>query len=233
MKFMPAPDSIYLILLTAGFTTGFGHCIGMCGPIVVSLSLNLKKRSTFVPHLLYNGGRITTYAILGGLMGLTGSFASVTASIAGLQKGVMIFAGMIIIIMGLAMGGWIPLGKIYGNYNNPKGLISKGFHKLSTSNSALTYYPLGLLLGLLPCGPVYTALITAARAGMEAKGSPEGFFIGMGLMLTFGLGTIPALFLVAKLSDLGWLKSREMIYKIGSVLMIVVGVYFVVKGIRY
>jgi sulfite exporter TauE/SafE len=233
VKFMPAPDSIYLILLTAGFTTGFGHCIGMCGPIVVSLSLNLKKRSVFLPHLLYNGGRITTYAILGGLMGLTGSFASVISSIAGLQKGVMIFAGMIIIVMGLAMSGWLPLGKIYGDYHNPKGLISKGFRKLTASNSAVTYYPLGLLLGLLPCGPVYTALVTAARAGMEAKASPEGFFMGMGLMLSFGLGTLPALFILAKLSDLGWLKSRDVIYKIGSVLMIVVGVYFVVKGIRY
>jgi sulfite exporter TauE/SafE len=68
---------------------------------------------------------------------------------------------------------------------------------------------------------------------MEAKASPEGFFMGMGLMLSFGLGTLPALFILAKLSDLGWLKSRDVIYKIGSVLMIVVGVYFVVKGIRY
>ena len=58
-------------------------------------------------------------------------------------------------------------------------------------------------------------------------------FFGMGLMICFGIGTVPALFLVAKLADLGWLKSRELIYKISAVLMIIVGVYFVIKGIRY
>jgi hypothetical protein len=55
----------------------------------------------------------------------------------------------------------------------------------------------------------------------------------MGLMGAFGMGTVPALFLVAKLADMGWLKSRAIIYKVGAVLMIVVGVLFVVKGIRY
>ena len=55
----------------------------------------------------------------------------------------------------------------------------------------------------------------------------------MGLMAAFGFGTVPALFLVAKLADMGWLKSRAIIYKVGAVLMILVGVLFVVKGIRY
>jgi sulfite exporter TauE/SafE len=52
-------------------------------------------------------------------------------------------------------------------------------------------------------------------------------------MAAFGVGTVPALFLVAKLADLGWLKSRAIIYKVGAALMIMVGILFVVKGIRY
>jgi hypothetical protein len=44
---------------------------------------------------------------------------------------------------------------------------------------------------------------------------------------------VPALILVAKLADLGWLKSREIVYKFSSVLMILIGVYFVIKAIRY
>ena len=225
--------SLYLFLLTTGFTVGFGHCIGMCGPIVVSLSLNLKGKNVLLPHVLYNGGRLTTYGILGGLMGLTGSFVTITSGIASLQKGVMIFAGALIIVMGIAMGGWFNLGGIFGDYDKPSGFISKGFKKLSASKSSLAFYPLGLLLGLLPCGPVYTALIAASTASMDAKSSLEGFVIGMGIMLTFGLGTIPALLLVAKLADLGWVRSRQVIYKIGSVLMVIVGVYFLVKGIQY
>jgi sulfite exporter TauE/SafE len=55
----------------------------------------------------------------------------------------------------------------------------------------------------------------------------------MGLMAAFGIGTVPALFLVAKLVDMGWLKSRSMIYKIGAILMIVVGFIFVIKAIRF
>lgn len=230
---MSSTNALYLIFLTTGFTIGFGHCIGMCGPIVVSLSLNLKGKSIVIPHLLYNAGRIVTYAILGAAMGATGSFTRVTADISVIQKGAMIFAGFLIVAMGLAMSGWIPLGRIFGDYYNPDGIISKGFRKLSGVKSTAAYLPLGLLLGLLPCGPVYTALIAAARAGMEAPNTFEGVTVGMGLMACFGIGTAPALFLVAKLADLGWLKSREIIYRISAVLMILVGIYFVIKGIRY
>jgi uncharacterized protein len=230
---MLSTEMIYFTIFTTGLAVGFGHCIGMCGPIVVSLSLSLKGRSVFVPHLLYNGGRITTYGLLGGVMGATGSFTRVVASIGSLQKGVMIFTGILIVVMGLAMAGWVPLGKIFGDYYNPQGILSRGFRKLSEARSTATYYPLGMLLGLLPCGPVYTALLAAARAGMEAQNTKEGVLIGVGLMLSFGLGTVVALLLLAKLADFGWLKRRDVIYKISSVLMIIVGVYFVVKAIRY
>lgn len=230
---MSSIDSIYWILLSTGFLVGFGHCIGMCGPIVVSLSLNLKGQRTWVPHLFYNAGRVVTYSVLGGIMGLSGSFTIVVSNISAIQKGVMIFAGLIIILMGLAMSGFIPLGRIFGDYYNPQGLITRGFQKLTASESMISYFPLGLLLGLLPCGPVYTALIASARNGMEAGSPIEAFGVGMGIMLAFGLGTIPALLLVGRLSNLKWLKSREIIYKFGSILMIIVGVYFVIQGIRY
>jgi sulfite exporter TauE/SafE len=186
-----------------------------------------------MPHLLYNTGRITTYGLLGGIMGATGSFTSVTASISSLQKGVMIFTGVLIIVMGLAMAGWIPLGSIFGDHYKPGGLLSRAFRSLSETRSTVTYYPLGMLLGLLPCGPVYTALIATARAGMEAQSAFRGSLIGSGLMLSFGLGTVPSLLLVGKLADLGWLKRRDIIYKLSAILMVILGMYFVVKGIRY
>ena len=230
---MSSTDTLLIVFLVTGFTVGFGHCIGMCGPIVVSMSLALRERRITLPHLLYSGGRVTTYTVLGGIMGLTGSFADVTAPIAGLQKGVLIFAGLLIIAMGLAMTGWIPLGKIYKDDCKPRGVISRGFQRLTTSRSTLGYYPLGLLLGLLPCGPVYTAMIAAARAGMEAESASAGALKGAGLMLAFGIGTVPALFLVARLSDFRWLKSRAIIYKLSALFMVGVGIYFVIKGIRY
>jgi hypothetical protein len=226
-------DPLYFIFLTTGFTVGFGHCIGMCGPIVVSLSLNLKGKNLFLPHLLYNTGRVITYTVLGGVMGATGSFTLVAAHLAGIQKGAMILAGIIIIVMALAMSGWLPLGRLFGDYYNPDGIISRGFRKLSKVKSRATYFPIGLLLGLLPCGPVYTALLAAAGAGMNTAGTLEGIVKGMAVMMSFGIGTIPALFVVAKLVDMGWLKKRQIIYRIGTILMIIVGLYFIVQGIWY
>ena len=230
---MSSTDSLYLVFLVTGFTVGFGHCVGMCGPIVVSLSLNLKGRNVLIPHLLYNAGRVITYAILGGFAGTLGSFTILTSSILSLQKGVLIFAGILVLLMGLAMGGWISFGRIFGDGDSSSSLFSKSFHRLSAARSPMVYLPLGLLLGLLPCGPVYTALIASARAGMAAQNAVQGFLSGMGLMLAFGIGTVPSLLLVGKLAGLGWIKSRHLFYKASSALMVLVGIYFIIQGIRY
>jgi len=230
---MSSTEPLYLVFLVTGFTVGFGHCIGMCGPIVVSLSLNLKGKNALLPHLLYNAGRIITYAILGGFAGLLGSFTILTSSILSLQKGVLIFAGVLVLLMGFAMGGWISFGRIFGDGDSSSSVFSKWFHRLSAARSPMVYLPVGLLLGFLPCGPVYTALIASARTGMDAAGALQGFLSGMVIMLAFGMGTVPALLLVGRLAGLGWIKSRGMIYKIGSVLMILVGIYFIIQGIQY
>lgn len=231
---MSSTETLYLVFLTSGFTIGFGHCIGMCGPIVVSLSLNLKGRPVLVPHILYNAGRVLTYTVLGAAMGATGSFTLVASHISGIQKAAMILAGVLISLMGLIMGGWVPMIKIFGDdAYKPDGWISKGFRKLTKARKTAAYFPMGLLLGLLPCGPVYTALIAAAGAGMESTSMLKGVMAGMGLMFCFGAGTIPALFMVGKLAGMGWLKSRQIIYRIGAVLMIGAGGYFIFKGIRF
>ena len=230
---MSYTDSIYLLVFSSGFTVGFGHCIGMCGPIVVSLSLGLKGRKTFIPHLLYNAGRMTTYAILGGLMGMTGSFTSVASNLETIQKTAMIFSGIVIIVMSLGMSGWLGLGRIFGDYFNLNGILSREYKRIPESRVSLLYFPTGLLLGLLPCGPIYTALIAAAGKGVGANHVWDGFVAGMLIMISFGLGTVPALILVAKLADFRWLKWREIVYKVGSILMSIVGVYFLVQGIMY
>ncbi len=229
---MLSTEILYLLYLTTGFTVGFGHCIGMCGPIVVTFSLNLKEKNILAPQLLYHLGRITTYTLLGGVVAAVGSFTIVAASIESFQKGVMIFSGALIMLMGLAMAGWLPFAKVFSDHSNAGGWISKSFGKLLKAKSTLIYLPLGLLLGLLPCGPVYTALLGTARTGMDAATIFQGVLAGMGLMAAFGIGTVPALFLVAKLADLGWLKSRAIIYKVGAVLMIIVGILFIFKAFR-
>ena len=230
---MLSTETLYLLYLSTGFTVGFGHCIGMCGPIVVTFSLNLKEKNILIPQMLYHLGRITTYALLGGIVAAVGSLTIIAANIESVQKGVMVFTGVLIMLMGLAMAGWLPFGKIFSDHSNAGGWITESFSKLLKVKSTLVYLPLGLLLGLLPCGPVYTALIGTARTGMETNTLYQGIFAGMGLMAAFGIGTVPALFLVAKLVDMGWLKSRNFIYKFGAVFMIIVGIIFIVRAIRF
>jgi hypothetical protein len=230
---MSSTEVVFLAFFSSGFMVGFGHCVGMCGPIAISLSLSLREGKVLIPHLLYHAGRITTYAFLGAVVGLTGSFTGVTSRIVGIQKGVMIFAGVLIILMGLAMVGWIPLGRIFTDSFRPIGLFSKAFRKLNAPPSRGAYYPAGVVLGLLPCGPVYTALVAAARAGMESGEPLRGMFIGLWLMIAFGLGTVPALFLLGRIASLGWLTKREVIYRLASLLMIALGVYFIVKAVLY
>lgn len=228
-------DTVALLstYLLTGLTIGFGHCIGMCGPLVISFSLSLKQRNPFIPHLLYHCGRTLTYGLLGGVTGATGSLAIVAANIAVIQTAAMFIAGAVIIVMGLAMGQWIPRSRIFEVNCSPGGVFSGIFKKISHGPSVLMYLPMGLVLGLLPCGPVYTALLGAARAGMQTQGVAQGVVMGMLLMLTFGIGTVPALFLVAKLADLGLLKYRDKIYKAGAILTIGVGGYFIYSALRY
>ena len=217
-----------------GITVGFGHCIGMCGPIVISMSLQLKGKPSFWPHLLYNTGRTCTYGILGALVGGMASFTRFAEHIDGLQKGVMVTTGIIIMFMGLAMTGWVSTNVIF-RAAPPVGTFFTRAYKqlLPKKKQPLMYLPLGLVLGLLPCGPVYTALLAAARAGMEAGNTLNGILSGSGLMICFGLGTIPALFLVSRLTDLRWLRYRERVYQIGALMMMVVGAYFIWKGLRF
>jgi len=230
---MLSTDTLAVVYLVTGFTVGFGHCVGMCGPIIVSFSLSLKDGNRYLPHGLYHTGRILTYTILGGIMGATGSFTGVTAQMAGIQKGVFIFTGLLIIAMGLAMTGWLSPGTVFYDHWQPTRFISSGFKKLLNRATLPAFIPLGLLLGLLPCGPVYTALIGVARVGMDASALSIGILSGMGLMCACGIGTVPALMLVGRLAGMRWLKSRAIIYKFGAVLMISMGVGFIIKAIRF
>ncbi|MFC1504876.1 sulfite exporter TauE/SafE family protein [Thermodesulfobacteriota bacterium] len=231
---MLSTNSIYFIFFSTGLTIGFGHCIGMCGPIVISLSMQMQGRPSFWPHLFYNIGRTVTYGAMGAVAGGMASFTRFTENIDGFQKVVMIAAGIMIILMGLAMTGLVRPGRLFGNITPLNKFVSAAFKQLlQKDRPVLVYFPLGLLLGLLPCGPVYTALVAAARSGMEAETTAAGVLSGIGIMVCFGLGTIPALLLVSRLTDLGWLRYREKIYRVGAVIMILMGVYFVWQGLNY
>ncbi len=119
------------------------------------------------------------------------------------------------------------------------GMFSSVFRRLSRSRSPLPFFPLGMVLGLLPCGPVYTALLAVTRAtmGMNHTGgmghSVSSILTGAGLMTAFGIGTVPALLLVARLANMKWLRYRSLIYKTGAVMMIGIGILFTIRAFQY
>ncbi|MGD8833493.1 MAG: sulfite exporter TauE/SafE family protein [Desulfobacteraceae bacterium] len=226
-------NSVYFLMFTSGFLGGFGHCIGMCGPIVASYCMAVKSRG-LLAHLLFNYGRVTTYTILGGIMGVTGSFLSTVSHIQQFQKGIMIFAGVAIIMMGLGLAGWLPLGWVSGRRNQTLSaptsfFINKMRRIFSGELPSGAFYPMGLATGLIPCGLVYTALITAARAAMEAPNPLMGGLKGMLMMFLFGLGTLPALVMFAKIVNVISIKMRSRLYKLAAVVMIAMGIVFLVR----
>ncbi|MEN8189083.1 MAG: sulfite exporter TauE/SafE family protein [Thermodesulfobacteriota bacterium] len=228
-------DSIYLLMLASGFLGGFGHCIGMCGPIVGSYCVLMEDRR-FLPHLLYNYGRITTYVLLGGLLGYSGAFLGTVQTLQVFQKAVMIIAGVVIILMGLGLGGWLPFLQplIGGSGGGRFTTLFSGWVKniFSGKLPVAAFYPMGIVLGFIPCGLVYTALITTARAAMEAENELTGLLQGGLLMLLFGLGTLPALLLVGRFINIISLKMRENLYKLSAVFMVIMGIIFLVNGIK-
>jgi len=168
------------------------HCAGMCGGIVGAMAMRTAQHgrglgAMWGATLSYNLGRITTYAILGGLFGAIGmSLQHVVPIIGELLR---IVAALLMICMGLYIGGW---------WMGLRHLESFGFRlwqpvqKYGVVRAAmpapLEGYLSGIFWGCLPCGLVYTLLTFAMTTADLVQG-------GL-IMISFGLGTIPTLFLV-------------------------------------
>ena len=217
-----------IIILTTAFLGSVGHCIGMCGGIVVAYSSSkIDQKSSYVQqtasHLAYNFGRVTTYAMLGALFGYAGQVLAFTPT----TKGILfVITGILMIFAGLSLIGKIKF------LNSAEWSVSKyswyqnSFKKLMGSRSYRSFYLLGILNGIIPCGLVYSFAIFAASTA-----SPLG---GALVMATFGLATIPALFFlgfVTKFLQKGNLRGTMM--KLAALLVIVYGVFTLTKGYKF
>lgn len=236
---MSVIDSLYLFVFGSGLLGGFGHCVGMCGPVVATYSLGLKDRG-IKPHLLYNLGRITTYGILGGLIGTAGSFTGVIGTMERFQEITLALIGTVMVIMGLSLGGWLPSlrrrtqgGANKEGYTPVIRFINRVVPFLSGTRSVGAYYPMGLVMGFVPCGLLYSALMAAAGAGSEAKTQAEGFLRGMFMLFLFGAGTSPAMLLLGGVvtSKGDWVRRR--FYRGSAIMVIVMGVIFLYRVFKY
>jgi hypothetical protein len=219
----------YTLAFTTGLLGGFGHCIGMCGPLVASYALCGSPSTLYrslsinnlLPHLFYNIGRITTYMFIGAVMGLTGSFVNVAGRLSGFQNTVAIIAGLLMIFMGLSIAGIAGGTAWLERHNN---FILKLAKNILQGESLWQYYPLGALFGFLPCGLSYTLFMAAAGTG--------NFLSGMFTMFFFGIGTLPALLLFGIISAYMNNRLRAWVYKAAGIIIMLTGIYFLIKGIN-
>ncbi|MBI5905306.1 MAG: sulfite exporter TauE/SafE family protein [Deltaproteobacteria bacterium] len=203
----------------------------MCGPLVAGYALSLPDRRATLPHLLFNLGRVVTYAIAGGIVGLTGSFVRVVPWIEPVQRVVLGITGILVALMGLSAGGWIPgLRRIEpaGPFRGPIGAVAR---RVAEAGGPGASFPLGLAAGLLPCGLVYTALLSAAGTGMGGNSPAEGFLRGFLAMAAFGAGTFPALFLFGKAVGLAGVRLRGILARGAALLLVAGGGLFAIRAI--
>jgi sulfite exporter TauE/SafE len=218
-------------LFISGLLGGFGHCTAMCGPVVAAFSLCLGEKRQLRPHLLYNLGRVTTYSLIGGAAGLAGSFLGIAASLGPFRKAVALGTGLSVVLLGLALGGWLPRFRFSRGTDDPPALLHRLVRFAKDSDGAGVFYPLGLILGFLPCGLVYAALLAAARTGMDA-GSPSGGFLrGFLAMALFGAGTTPSLLLVGKAVGFLGPRMRTGFYRASAAMVVLAGAVFVARAL--
>lgn len=210
------PHLDLLGFLTLGLLGGIGHCVGMCSPFVLMVSRRYggDARPAWLAQTWYNAGRITTYMLLGAAAGAIGLTIGVVGDLVGLRQAALILAGIMLVVWSLAV-----LTNAGSRVLNTTWLSRMVSH-LSARMPAHPFI-LGLALGLLPCGLVYTAVVGAIAQGTLMDGALA--------LAAFGAGTVPALLLLSFADDL-IIKGRPALNRLSQVFVLVMGVMFLLRG---
>lgn len=218
----------FLPTLALGLVTSL-HCVSMCGPMVVSYALKGTEDGTWysriAPNLAYQVAKISSYIIVGVLLGAIGSAFKVDA----VRPYVMVLAGVFMVVLGLGMTGRFPWAlKI--TPRPPKFLMRAVMNLRRTANaqadegkpSLATPVMFGLLTGLFPCAPLMSAQLLAAASGSALNGGLT--------MLAFGLGTAPLMLVFGTASSLLPQKIKQQAMALLAVVVIVFGVVYLNRG---
>lgn len=213
------------LTLTSAFVIGLlggAHCIGMCGGIMNALSFALpeqqrRPRSALPTLLLYNTGRIFSYAVAGGLVGGLGVLLQGPMGILG--PGLRILAGLMLIAMGLYLAGWwrglARLERLGGHLWRHLQPLGNRLMPVTRPSQALL---LGALWGWLPCGLTYSTLTLAAATGTWHQAAL--------VMAGFGLGTLPVMLASGVFAHQlkGWIQ-RQWVRSIAAILIMGFGIW--------
>ncbi len=171
------------------------HCAGMCGPLTLLLPSGKSTSSRFIAgRLLYNLGRIATYALLGLLVGLVGQQSTLFVS----REIISVTVGVLILVFVLLPDKWLSEINVYQIIARTTGKLKAGFKRNFETNYYTGQLVFGFFNGLLPCGLVYAALAGSFIQLDTLKGGAY--------MALFGLGTLPMMLSISLGS--GWLKRH-------------------------
>ena len=216
----------YGMLFLVGLATSI-HCIAMCGGINLSQSIpsgmTLQKTTwqTLLPAALYNLGRILSYTAVGFLLGLIGMLAGGGGSLGIspiLQGALKLLAGLLMVLMGVNMLGIFPwlrgfslrLPRLFGRI--PDGRFQ---------GRARPFF-VGLLNGLMPCGPLQAIQILALASGHPLTGALS--------MLMFSLGTVPLMLGLGSVVSLLGRRFSRIVRLVGGVIIVVMGLAMLAQG---
>lgn len=209
----------YLAPLIIGLLGSF-HCMGMCGPIAIALPLKENSWKTrIISGLLYNAGRLITYAFLGFIFGILG----LGIHMWGFQQWVSIGVGAVM-ILSVAFPMLFHNAKLTGVINPVFAGFKRQFGLFFGFRTYLSTMMIGLMNGFLPCGLVYIAL-----AGALVSNTPVS---GALYMMVFGLGTIPALLSLSLLGNIISVSIRRRVQKLIPFLILLIGILFVLRGMN-
>ena len=193
----------YSMLFVTGLLTSI-HCISMCGAINLMAVVDNNKKD-FKRPLLYNLGRVIYYTILGGIVGALGSVLSINTTIKGI---IILLASILMILMSLNMLQVI-------DFKLP--IIHRFKNK---SNNSLV---IGLLNGLMPCGPLQAMQVYALSTGSFINGALS--------MFLFSLGTVPLMLFVGVFYNLFKADKRIIINKVASTLILILSIVMLNRGL--
>lgn len=195
------------------------HCIGMCGPIALTLpGAGGSRGRVLAGRLVYNAGRVTTYMVLGAVAGFIGQ----AMALAGWQQAVSIVAGAGILVAVLVPRRWVRAilpEAVTGGFVTRLG---EAWRRLFAHGSLPAMLSIGLLNGFLPCGFLYMALGASA-----VSGSPWQAAAYMG---AFGLGTVPSILATSLFGPFLAPNLRQRLVRILPVGAAVLGLLLLLRG---
>ena len=223
-----------LLVMLLGFLGSFGHCVSMCGPLTVALSLSDDRTSSSIGkslrfHGLLNLGRVFSYTIVGAGIGAVGSIFIGGGQLAGidsqLRQILTVVTGGWLIWMGLAQVKPKLLPKIPLLHPFLKTGIHQGLNtamvRYSDRSNWFTPFLVGTIWGLIPCGFLYAAQIKAAATGNLGEGAAT--------MFAFGVGTLPSMLGVGVTAAMMSADRRSQLFRLGGWVMLIMGILTLVR----